>query len=75
MASPEPRKKARRSTDLLAASDRIPDRWGRRATPLVFFLNIFLLPSWLRLIAGLLGFIKSASGRHATVGRRKHRPV
>jgi hypothetical protein len=42
IARPEPRRNARRSTEALAASDRILVRWERRAIPLVFFLNIVL---------------------------------
>jgi hypothetical protein len=41
MARPEPRKNVRRSTDFSAAADRMLVRWGRLATPLVFFLSIF----------------------------------
>ncbi len=48
IAKPLPRKNARRSTDFSATSDRIPVRWERRATPLVFFLNILFLPCSLR---------------------------
>ncbi len=56
IARPDPRKNARRSTEALAASERILVRWGRRATPLVFFLSMFLSPlrAW-GLIPSLLG--------------------
>ena len=54
MAKPEPRKNERRSTDFSAMSDSMPVRWGRRATPLVFFFSMFL-PS-----------IVLTVGRHAT---------
>ena len=40
MARPEPRRKARRSTDVSAALDRIDSLRGRPATPFVFFLSI-----------------------------------
>ena len=40
IAKPDPRKNARRSTVVWATSVRILVRWGRLATPLVFFLSI-----------------------------------
>ena len=43
MARPEPRRKARRSTEDPAISDRMPLRDARRATPFVFFLNMVSL--------------------------------
>ena len=44
MASPDPRRNARRSTDVLDTVDRILVRWERRAIPLVFFLSIVIPP-------------------------------
>jgi hypothetical protein len=42
MANPDPRRNVRRSTDVFFTSERILARWERRATPLVFFLNIVI---------------------------------
>jgi phage gp36-like protein len=42
-ANPDPRRNERRSTDFSATLDRRLARWGRVATPLVFFLSIVIL--------------------------------
>jgi hypothetical protein len=42
MAKPDPRRNERRSTDFSDTFDRRLALWGRRATPLVFFLSIFI---------------------------------
>ena len=59
-------KMQRRSTDFSAISDRMPVRWGRRATPLVFFLSM-CLPPLAPANCGLAWFHKILTvGRHAT---------
>src|SRR6056297_3264929 len=70
MARPLPRRNARRSTDFPATSDRILVRWGRLATPLVFFLSMFSSPPG-RTPRGLLGtkVDHRTVGRHATCRR------
>ena len=68
MARPDPRRNARRSTEAFATSDRIEVRWGRRATPLVFFLSMVFLPCLLRRLPSLAWYSVwfAAVGPHAT---------
>ena len=68
MARPDPRRNVRRSTAVSAAADRILVRWGRRATPLVFFLSMFPSLAPRSGVAGL-DFEDPTGGRHATGGR------
>jgi len=67
MARPDPRKKLRRFTDVSAIFDKRLVRWGRLATPLVFFLNIVFSLANADNVS-FAGMFFKAVGRHATIG-------